>query len=175
MAVIIPALLFVAIATPVKAQTVVSTYVTSTSTDSNGIQTFELSPIMSQPTIATPSPVQYSTVLNPNGTLTVVVNALTSSTTKKAMEELYSSVMTGQDITTGTVGIHVTRLQQYLQAIGALREGSYTEGVFDANTKSALKGYQAGHKLPATGYFGSYTRAYIMVAYQLQKQGITIF
>ena len=71
------------------------------------------------------------------------------------------------DLTVGSKGVDVQNLQKFLNGAGfvvaAAGRGSagHETLLFGDATKAALARFQAAHKLPATGYFGAKTRAYL--------------
>jgi hypothetical protein len=67
-----------------------------------------------------------------------------------------------RDLTLGSIGADVTKLQAFLAAEGLAIPAGAT-GYFGQQTKDALIAYQKKHAIvPASGYFGSLTRAHMV-------------
>ncbi len=62
-----------------------------------------------------------------------------------------------RNLTLGDSGSDVTTLQNFLQSKGLLSYGSYTAGIFDQQTQSAVSRYQSMMNIPSTGYVGPIT------------------
>ncbi|HEY9481241.1 MAG TPA: peptidoglycan-binding domain-containing protein, partial [Candidatus Paceibacterota bacterium] len=70
----------------------------------------------------------------------------------KAAVSSSASVSFTRDLTIGSSGADVTALQNFLNVTPAT-------GYFGSITKAAVTAYQSAHGVPATGYFGPLTRA----------------
>jgi N-acetylmuramoyl-L-alanine amidase len=74
------------------------------------------------------------------------------------------SILYGSDLQTGSTGYGATELQAFLGEQGYFTIAPDVRlGYFGGITKAALIQYQAGHGVPATGYFGPLTKNAIQV------------
>jgi hypothetical protein len=77
--------------------------------------------------------------------------------------QIYVIYNINKNLTLGSTGIDVITLQNYLEAEGYIKmPAGVAKGYFGQLTRKGLAAWQAQHKImPASGYFGPKTRAYL--------------
>lgn len=105
---------------------------------------------------------QAASAINPVSGIVGVITRSTISTTSATTTATSTTRLYTRDLTVGSEGADVKRLQTELVTRGFLATSTLTSfGYFGASTKAALASFQASVGIsPADGYFGSATRAF---------------
>lgn len=109
------------------------------------------------------------------GTTVVATSSMSFQERSTVMNGMWPYLNARMDMSLGMTGAGVTALQNYLRVIDLLGANQYTVGVYDAATRNAVVNYQSVNHISATGYFGPYTQAHMVIALWLRAHGYVLY